>query len=133
VRGGDSPESTASLARRQALAEAFLAAARAGDLNGLLAILDPDVVLTADAVVAPPGAPRVLQGATAVAHGARTAAVRARDSAVALVDGAPGIVWAPRGRLALVLAFTVTGDKISAIDIIGDPERLEALDLAVPG
>jgi RNA polymerase sigma-70 factor (ECF subfamily) len=135
VRGGDSPESTASLARRQAVAEAFLAAARAGDLEGLIAILDPDVVLTADAAVVPAGAgaPRVLRGSTAVARGARLAALRARDSAVALVDGTPGIVWAPGGRLAIVLVFTFAGDKISGIDIIGDPRRFEALELAVPG
>jgi RNA polymerase sigma-70 factor (ECF subfamily) len=135
VRGGDSPESTASVARRQAVAEAFLAASRAGDLEGLLAILDPDVVLTADAAVVPSGsgAPRVLRGATAVSKGARLATGRARDSAVALVGGTPGIVWAPGGRLAIVLAFTFAGDKISGIDIIGDPGRLEALELSVPG
>jgi len=132
VRGGDSPESTASLARRQAVAEAFLAASRAGDLQGLLAILDPDVVLTADAAAVPAGAPSVLRGATAVAHGARAASVRSHDSAVAMVNGAPGIVWAPRGRLTVVLAFAFTADKISGIDIIADPARLEALELAVP-
>jgi RNA polymerase sigma-70 factor (ECF subfamily) len=132
VRGGDSPESTASLARRQAVAEAFLAASRAGDLQGLLAVLDPDVVLSADEAAVPPGAPSVLRGATAVARGARAAAVRSHDSAVALVGGTPGIVWAPRGRLTVVLAFTFTADKISGIDIIADPARLAALKLAVP-
>src|SRR5215469_11205869 len=68
VRGGDSPESTASLARRRAVAEAFLAASRAGDFEGLLAVLDPDVVLRADAEAAPPRGPWELRGATAVAR-----------------------------------------------------------------
>jgi len=131
VRGGDSPESTASLARRRAVAEAFLAASRAGDLQGLLAILDPDVVLHADAAAGPPGRPRELRGAAAVASGARAAAARSHESEVALVNGAPGIVYAPRGRLTVVLAFTFSADKISGIDVIADHERLQALELAV--
>jgi len=131
VRGSDSPESTASLARRRAVAEAFLAASRAGDLQGLLAVLDPDVVLHADAAAGAPGAPRELHGATAVARGARAAAVRSQQSEVALVNGVPGIVYAPYGRLAVVLAFTFAGDTISGIDVIADKDRLAALELAV--
>lgn len=131
VRGGDSPESTASLARRRAVAEAFLAASRAGDLEGLLAVLDPDVVLRADVEAAPPRGPWELRGAAAVARGARASSVRSRDSEVALVNGSPGIVYAPRGRLAVVLAFSYTEDKISGIDVIAAPDRLGALELAV--
>ena len=121
------------LARQREAAEAFLAAARGGDLGALLAVLDPEVVLQADAAAGPTTAPLTLQGATAVAQGARAAAVRSGSSRVALVNGAPGIVWAPRGRLRVVLAFTMTDDKISRIDVIADPARLEALELAVLG
>src|SRR6516225_12422030 len=121
------------LARQRAVADAFLAASRGGDLAGLLAVLDPDVVLHADPAAAPSGAPAVLHGARAVAYGARAASVRSRHSAVALIDGVPGIVYAPGGRAALVLAFSYRGDLISAIDVIADPDRLEALELAVPG
>ncbi len=119
------------LARQRKVAEAFLTAARGGDLDALLAVLDPGVVLYADAAAAPSGAPATLRGAAAVARGARAASVRSRYSRVALVNGTPGIVWAPRGRLRVVLAFTMTDDKISRIEVIADPARLETLDLAV--
>ena len=119
------------LARQRQVAEAFLAAARGGDLGALLAVLDPDVVLHADAATVPSGATATLRGAAAVARGARAASGRSQDSRVALVNGTPGIVMAPRGRLRVVLAFTMTGDKISRIDVIADPARLETLDLAV--
>jgi len=121
------------LARQHAVAEAFLAASRAGDLTALLAVLDPEVVLHADAAVVPPGYPVVLEGAAAVARGARTAAARSRRSVVALVNGVPGIVYAPRAKVRIVLAFTYRGDQISAIDIIADQDRLDALELAVAG
>jgi RNA polymerase sigma-70 factor (ECF subfamily) len=120
------------LARQRTVAEAFLAASRAGDLTALLAVLDPDVVLHADQAAVPPGYPAVLEGAEAVARGARTAAARSRTSAVALIDGVPGIVWAPRGRVALVLAFSYREMRISGIDIIADRGRLDALELSVP-
>jgi RNA polymerase sigma factor (sigma-70 family) len=120
------------LARQRTVAEAFLAASRAGDMTALLAVLDPDVVLHADQAVVPAGFPTVLEGAGSVARGARLAAGRSRRSAVALIDGVPGIVWAPRGRVALVLAFSYRDDLISGIDIIADRGRLDALELAVP-
>ncbi len=119
------------LARQRQVAEAFLAAARGGDLGALLAVLDPDVVLHADAAAGPAGAAATLRGAAAVAQGARAASARSQYSRVALVNGTPGIVMAPRGRLRVVLAFTMTDDKISRIDVIADPARLQTLDLAV--
>jgi RNA polymerase sigma factor (sigma-70 family) len=130
VRGGD-PASGGNLARQRAVAEAFLAASRNGDIAGLLAILDPDVVLRSDAAAVPSGAAATLRGADAVAKGARAAANLSRLSEVALVNGAPGLVFAPRGRLTVVLAFTFSGDKISAIDVIADPPRLADVDLAI--
>jgi RNA polymerase sigma factor (sigma-70 family) len=122
----------ARLARQRAVAEAFIAASRAGDLEALLAVLDPDVVLHADAEAVPSGRPAVLHGAAAVANGARLAAGRSRDSALALVDGVPGIVFAPGGRVSIVLAFSYREDRIIGIEVIGRPGRLAALSLAMP-
>jgi len=121
------------LARQHAVAEAFLAASRAGDLTALLAVLDPDVVLHADAATVPSGYPTVLEGAAAVAGGARSAAAMSRRSVVALINGVPGIVYAPRAKVRIVLAFTYRGDQISGIDVIADQARLDALELAVAG
>lgn len=134
---GARPAATPELARQRVLAEAFLAAARGGDLDGLLAVLDPDVVLHGDAAASPGGRPLTIHGAPRVARAARTATVRGRYSGVALIDGTPGIVYAPRGRLAIVLAFryasAITGiDLITGIDVIADPARLAALELALP-
>jgi RNA polymerase sigma factor (sigma-70 family) len=128
---GTTPVPGIRLARQRKVAEAFLAASRGGDLGALLAVLDPDVVLNADAAVVPSGVPMTIRGAAAVASGARAASVRSRYSGVALVNGTPGIVMAPRGQLMVVLAFTISGDKISRIDVIADPARLQELDLAV--
>jgi RNA polymerase sigma factor (sigma-70 family) len=132
-QAGGGPVSARRLARQRAVAEAFIAASRAGDLDALLAVLDPDVVLHADAAAAPPGRPAELRGAAAVAHGARLSAGRSRDSVLALVDGVPGIVHAPQGRVTTVLAFSFRGDRISGIEVIADPGRLDALELAVLG
>jgi RNA polymerase sigma-70 factor, ECF subfamily len=118
-------------ARQREVAEAFLAAARGGDLGALIAVLDPDVVLRADAAASRSGRPVTIRGAAAVAGGAGAASSRARYGRVALINGTPGLVMAPRGRLAVALAFTYSGDKISQIDVIADPGRLAALDLAV--
>lgn len=130
VRGTTAVPGT-RLARQRQVADAFLAAARDGDLGALLAVLDPDVVLRADAVASPSGSPVTLRGAAVVARGARAASGRSRYSRVALVNGTPGIVMAPRGRLALVLAFTIPDGTITRIDVIADPDRLHDLDLAV--
>ena len=119
------------LARQREVADAFLAASRGGDLGALLAVLDPEVVLHADAAAVPSGAPRTLRGAAAVARGARAASGRSQYSRVALVNGTPGIVMAPRGRLRVVLAFTIDDRTITRIDVIADPARLEKLHLAV--
>jgi RNA polymerase sigma-70 factor (ECF subfamily) len=128
---GTAPVSGIRLARQREAAEAFLAASRGGDLGALLAVLDPEVVLHADAASVPSGVPMTIRGAAAVASGARAASGRSRYSGVALVNGTPGIVMAPRGRLVLVLALTIGDGKISRIDVIADPARLEELDLAV--
>jgi RNA polymerase sigma factor (sigma-70 family) len=130
VRGMATPPD-ADLTRQREVVDAFLTAARDGNFDALLAVLDPDVVLRADGAAAPDGVPRLLRGAAAVARGALASSQRARFGEVALVNGAVGIVVAPRGRLFIVLAFTVAHGKVVAIDVIADPQRLRALDLAV--
>jgi RNA polymerase sigma-70 factor, ECF subfamily len=102
-----------------------------GDLAGLIAVLDPDVVLTSDAAAVPSGVARTVRGAQAVARGARAAAMRSRYGRLALVNGVPGLVMAPGGRLVVALAFTFAEDRITGIDVIADAERLAALDIAL--
>jgi RNA polymerase sigma-70 factor (ECF subfamily) len=119
----------ADLTHQREVVDAFLAAARGGDFDALLAVLDPDVVLRADSGAVPAGASREVHGAAAVAK--RAAKGRARAARPALVNGAMGVVVAPRGRLLMVLGFTISGGKIVEIDAIADPERLRQLDLAV--
>ena len=132
VRGAPSPDRTADLARQREVATAFLAAARGGDLSALVALLDSDVTLTADAAAVPTGRPMQLQGATAVSRGAVAASVRATESQLALVNGDVGVLFAPAGRLQVVLAFTVSpARRITAIDVIADPGRLRRLRLAL--
>ncbi|MEV4599260.1 sigma-70 family RNA polymerase sigma factor [Amycolatopsis sp. NPDC049253] len=126
---GEQP--TADVERSRRAVEAYLAAARGGDFEALLQLLDPDVVLQADAAVSGAPAPVVLRGVRSVSKGALLASERARDTQVALVDGAPALVLAPRGRLEVVLTFTFDGDRITAIDVVGDPERLRALEISV--
>ncbi|MEV0071784.1 sigma-70 family RNA polymerase sigma factor [Amycolatopsis sp. NPDC050768] len=126
---GEQPAADVTRSRRAV--EAYLAAARGGDFEALLQLLDPDVVLQADAAVSGAPAPVVLRGVRSVSKGALLASERARGTQVALVDGSPALVLAPRGRLEVVLTFTFDGDRITAIDVIGDPERLRALEISV--
>jgi RNA polymerase sigma-70 factor (ECF subfamily) len=132
VRGAPSPDHAADLARQREVAAAFLAAARGGDLSVLVALLDADVTLTADAAAVPSGRPAVLHGAEMVATGAVAAAARAEESRLALVDGAVGILFAPAGHLRIVLTLTVSdARRITGIDVIADPGRLRRLRLAL--
>jgi RNA polymerase sigma factor (sigma-70 family) len=130
IQGSD-PVPGAQQRRQREVAEAFLAAARGGDLTALISVLDPDVELRADATASPSGVPVTIRGAAAVAGGARAASTRAEYGRVALVNGTPGLVMAPRGRLVVALAITYSGDKITGIDVIADPARLAGLELAV--
>ena len=129
--GSRSGGGAAVLTRQRALAEAFLAASRGKNLDGLLAVLDPDVVLRGDAA-ASAGIPLTIRGASPVARAARSAAARSRYSGIALVNGLPGIVYAPRGRLAIVLAFAYNDERISGIDVIAEPASLADLALTLP-
>jgi len=132
VRGAPSPDRAADLARQREVATAFLAASRGGDLSALVALLDSDVTLTADAASTPSGRPAVLHGAEAVARGAVMASARSRQSQLALINGTVGVVFAPEGRLQVALVFTVSpARRITAIDVVADPDRLRRLQLAV--
>jgi RNA polymerase sigma factor (sigma-70 family) len=114
--------------RRQAeLVDAFLAAARHGDFEALLALLDPDVILRADERAVAMGAPRETRGTQPVGAFAR----RARGATPALLDGAPAAVWIQRGELRVVYRFTTNAEHITAIELVADPERIEQLDLIV--
>ncbi len=112
--------------RQREVVDAFLAAARRGDFEALLAVLDPDVVLRADGARS-----RVIRGASAVAGQALTFSSRSRFTRPALVNGAVGVVVAPRGRLLVAMSFTVTRGKIVEIEVVTEPARLRQLDLAV--
>lgn len=120
----------ADLTRRRHVVEAFLAATRGGNFDALVTLLHPDVVLRADTAVVPTPAPILLRGAVTVATNAMAAMQRARATAPALVDGTVGLAMAPLGRLFLVLGFTIEDGLITEIDIVAEPERLGALELA---
>jgi len=120
----------ADLTRQRRVVDAFLAASRAGDLDAMLAVLAPEVVRRADRTAVLAGGPAEVRGARRVAEQALTAAGLAPFSRPALVNGVIGMVVAPRGRLLRVLEFTVDGDRITAINIIGEPAHLRRLDLA---
>jgi RNA polymerase sigma-70 factor (ECF subfamily) len=132
VRGTPDPGRAADLARQRQVAAAFLAASREGDFSALVALLDSEVTLTGDSFAVPSGRPVRLQGAEVVAKGARAASGRAGQSQLALVGDGVGIVFAPAGRLQVILALTVSAaGKITAIDVIADPARLRQVRLAV--
>jgi RNA polymerase sigma factor (sigma-70 family) len=126
VQGASVPE--ADLPRQREVVDAFLAASRGGDLDALLAVLDPDVVARADSTAVRMGAAREVRGAAAVAD---TFSGRARAARPALVNGGAGLVWAQRGRPTVVFGFTITRGKIVEIDLVADPELLRQLDLAI--
>jgi len=128
---GTSPPAPADLARHRRVVEAFLAAARGGDLAALLDVLAPDVVRRADAAALPVGAPLEARGARAVAEETQVFGKRARFAEAALVDGAVGVVVAPHGRLMLALAVTVEGERVAAYEVIADPARLAALHVTL--
>jgi RNA polymerase sigma factor (sigma-70 family) len=134
VDDGPAPEEEVALADSVGLAllvvQAYLAAARHGDFEGLLRVLDPEVKLTVDT----PGGVVVILGATKVAAGARlSAGVAARGRAV-LVNGLPGIMsWREDGTPLAVIAFTVVDGRIAGITVLADPVRLASMDLPDPG
>ena len=114
--------------RQREVVEAFIAALRGGDFEGLLAVLDPDLVVRADMAA---GAPSEIRGAAVWAKGAVAYGHLARLTRPALVNGAIGVVVAPRGRLVRALRFTIANGKITEIEVIGNPARLGELDVSI--
>jgi RNA polymerase sigma-70 factor (ECF subfamily) len=125
---GAGTDPASDLARQRQVVGAFLAASRGGDFEALIALLAPDVVLRADAATVQTGAESEVHGADAVA---RTFAGRARAARLALVDGAAGLVWSQGGQPRVVFGFTLTGGTITGIEMVGDPDRLRQLDVAM--
>ena len=123
---GEAPVPDADPPRQREVVDAFLAAARNGDFDGLVAVLERDVVLRADT-----GRSSEVRGAAAVAKQALTFQRFARFARPALVNGAAGLVTAPGGKPVAVMGFTIRGGKIVEIDILADPVRLRQIDLTV--
>jgi RNA polymerase sigma factor (sigma-70 family) len=129
VRGGPAPNP--AISKQGRVVDAFLAALRAGDFNALVSVLDPDLVVRADAASATPALPTEVRGAEFWAHQAIKTAQGARAARPVLINGAVGLVIAPRGHLFRALRFTFADEKISQIDVIGDRTTLANLDLAL--
>jgi RNA polymerase sigma-70 factor (ECF subfamily) len=127
---GSAPNPDPDVADQRRVVDAFLAAARGGDFDALLVILDPDVVLRADAGLLS-GGMKIIRGAAAVAGQAATFQRMATTAAThpALINGVAGLVNTIDGQPISVMGFTVTDGKIAAIDILSDPTRLARLDL----
>jgi RNA polymerase sigma-70 factor (ECF subfamily) len=133
VRGA-SPGSDEDLRAQRSVVDAFVAAVRSGDFEGLIAVLDPDIVLRADGGTRWVGATREIRGATAVGRSALTITRLLAGMAVqnALVNGAVGLVSRDAdGAPFSVMGFTVRDGRIVEIDVLADPERLARLDLAI--
>lgn len=121
----------AKRAQEREVVNAFLTALRSGDFHGLIAVLDPDVVVHIDEASGQPGGPREIRGAENWARGAIAFRQMARFVEPMLVDGSAGLVLAPGGKLERALRVRFENGKISEVDIIGEPGRLQDLELAV--
>ena len=133
VRGAELPAPDPDLARQRAVVDAFFLAARGGDFDTLVSLLDPDVVLRSDFGARRPAAARVTRGAAAVARQALIGALPTAHLHPALVNGAAGVVVTVNGRPFAVLGFTVTEGRIVEIDAIADPGRVRRIAAAVLG
>ena len=134
VQGAALPAPDRDLGRQRDVVDAFFAAARGGDFDALVAVLDPGVVLRLDAGASRPAASLAIRGAAAVARQALSGLASALPGVElhpALVNGAAGMVVTRRGRPVTVMGFTVTGGKIAEIDAIADPERARRIAAAV--
>lgn len=137
VHGAPAP-TDAGRARQRQVVEAFLHAARAGDISGLLAVLDPDAVVRIDGAARlatgaadAAGTVREISGASAWVKQFIALSRGLRSVEPALIDGSVGLVLAPGGKLARALIFTFTNAKVARVEVIGDPARLRELDIAV--
>jgi len=127
---GASADPVADRARQQEVVQAFLAAARDGRFDALLALLDPNIVVRADQPAVEVGASKEVRGAEAVAG---TFSGRARAARAALVGGAVGLVWMQQGQVSMVFDFTIEDGKVVQIELIADPERIRELEPTILG
>jgi RNA polymerase sigma-70 factor (ECF subfamily) len=125
---GTAPTAELDLVRQREVVDAFLRAARGGDFDGLVRLLDPDVELRPDAAAVRMGSLRPTQGASAVAT---LLAGGAQSARLAIVGGVPGLVWAPRGQIRGAIEITVRDGRIVALDVTGDDERIRDLDVVL--
>jgi RNA polymerase sigma factor (sigma-70 family) len=121
-------DAEADLGRKRKIIEAFLAASRGGDFEGLLAVLDPDVVFRADDAAQRLGSLAEIRGAAGVAENFRGRAQAARP---ALVDGALALAVILGGQLRVVLRLTITNDRVAGVEAVADAERLGQFDVEV--
>lgn len=120
-------EPDSDLDRQREVVDAFLAAARAGDFEGLLTVLDPECVLRADAGPLRPALSQTVRGADEVAGQALRFSSRAQSVEHVLVHGAAGVLVSQGGRVLSLIGFTIVDGRIAAMDILADPERLKGL------
>jgi len=123
---GSTPDGRLDLVRQRDVVDAFLRAARGGDFQALVRLLDPDVVLVPDAAALAMGSLRELHGAEAVASALSGGA---SNATLAIVDGVAAFVWAPGGAVRGVVRFTLRDDRIVSIDVTGDEARIAAFDI----
>jgi RNA polymerase sigma-70 factor (ECF subfamily) len=133
VKGAAIPTPDPDLARQREVVDAFFQAARGGDFDALVAVLDPDVILRTDFGARRPGAPKVFRGASSVADQALIGAFPGAELHSALINGTAGVVITVHGRPVAVMGFTVAQGKIVEIDAIADPERVKRIAAAVLG
>jgi RNA polymerase sigma-70 factor (ECF subfamily) len=131
VQGASVPTPDPDLARQREVVDAFFAAARAGDFDALVAVLDPDVVLRSDGGERRRALSFIRRGAAEVARSAVAGALPSAILRPALVNGAAGVVIMTHGKPFAVMGFTVAQGKIVAIDAVLDPDRLSRLDLTM--
>lgn len=125
---GESPSEETDADRQREVVNAFLRASRAGDFDSLLQLLDPDIVVRADATAVKMGAAPELHGATAVLN---TFLGRSEGAQPAMVNGIYQAAWAPRKHLVAVISFTVVGGQVVAINLTADRDQLADLDVAL--
>jgi len=131
VQSDPTHQHPAQLGHQRQLAAAFLSASRAGDVNGLLAVLAPDVIRRAEAAALPPGVPTEIRGADAIVAETVVIGRRAASAELALIDGEVGVVIAPRGRLLLALVLTYDDGRISEYNVIASPTQLDQLSITL--
>ena len=130
VQGGATVDD-ARLAQQRGIAADFLAALRSGDLDALVALLDPEVVVRADQASMRAGAPQETRGARAAAQQAIGLSRGATAARLALIDGIPGLIVAPGGKLLRAVTFSFAGNAIAQVGLLADPAKLAELEIAI--